>query len=411
MNEEQAVAYDLVVAGAGIVGASLAALLGQAGLRILVVDPHEPLAVWETGTLDIRVYAVTRASEQVLRNAGAWDEVVARGVSPFREMHVWDAAGSGEIHFDSADLAEPLLGYIIEQRVMQAALANRLQALPSVTTRWDTAVAALEAGDRAIEVRLEDGTRTRARLLVGADGARSRVRDLAGIPVEVRPYGQVALVATLATERPHGETAWQRFLPEGPLAFLPLADGRSSIVWSTTPERAEALMALPEAEFATAVAEAFEYRLGAVTRVDERAAFPLRRMHARRYLDERLVLVGDAAHVIHPLAGQGMNLGLLDAAALAEVVLGARAAGRDFGRRANLRPFERWRRGENRLMMELMDAFKRLFGSPLAPVAGLRNLGLGLVDRAPPLKRWLAARAMGLAGDLPRLARPCPRDD
>ncbi|MBI5460884.1 MAG: UbiH/UbiF/VisC/COQ6 family ubiquinone biosynthesis hydroxylase [Gammaproteobacteria bacterium] len=398
--------YDIAIVGGGCVGGTLACALAQAGLLVAVIEAREPQRVWPAGSVDIRVFAITRASERIFRAIDCWDAIERGGVSPFRDMRVWDASGPGTIHFDCAELGEPTLGYIVEQRVIQAALNARMDMLPTLTRLCPAELGAFELDNDAMRITLVDGRVVHARLLVGADGAASRVRGMADIAVAVRDYQQEAVVAVVTTEQPHQETAWQRFLPSGPLAFLPLRDGRSSIVWSTTPQQAAELCALDTPEFLERLGEAFEHRLGRITAVEERARFPLRRMHATHYIAERLALVGDAAHVIHPLAGQGVNLGLLDAATLAEVVLDTRAAGRDYGLPGNLRRYERWRHGDNHAMQRAMDGFKDLFGSPARPVQWLRNAGLGLADRAGPVKQVLARHAMGLAGDLPKMARP-----
>lgn len=401
---ETAPDYDIAIAGGGCVGGTLACALAQAGLRVVVVEARAPQSVWPAGSVDIRVFAITRASERIFRAIGCWDAIERAGISPFRDMHVWDASGPGSIHFDSADLGEPTLGYIVEQRVIQAALNVRMETLPTLTRLCPAEIDEFAVGADAMRIGLGDGRVLRARLLVGADGAASRVRGLAGIAIGVRDYRQTAVVAVVSTEHAHQQTAWQRFLPTGPLAFLPLRDGRSSIVWSTTPQEAEALCAVDAEAFMQRLGDAFAQRLGRITAVDERARFPLRRQHAKQYVAERLALVGDAAHVIHPLAGQGVNLGLLDAATLAEVVLAVHAAGRDVGLQTHLRRYERWRHADNRVMQLAMDGFKDLFGSNAPPVRLLRNAGLGLVDRAGPLKQMLTRHAMGLAGDLPRMA-------
>ena len=398
--------HDVIISGGGVVGASLACALADAGLRVALIDAREPVTEWPAGSVDQRVYAITCASQALFERLGVWEDMVRRGVSPYQEMEVWDAGGPGRIHFDAAELGEPRLGHIIEQRVIQAALLGGEQARPGVERLCPAVLADFSVEDAHASVRLEDGRTLTAALLVGADGAGSRVRELAGIGVEVHDYEQTAVVAVVATERPHAATARQRFLTTGPLAFLPLYDGRCSIVWSTTPAEAERLLALPEAEFCIELGQAFDYALGAVTSASERGGFPLRRLHATNYVQQGVALVGDAAHVIHPLAGQGVNLGLLDAAALAEVLGAARAAGREIGSHLTLRRYERWRRGENALMQSAMDGFRHLFASPLAPVRVLRNLGLSGVDRLTPLKSVLARHAMGRAGDLPRLMRP-----
>lgn len=397
--------YDIAIIGGGCVGGTLACALAQAGLNVAVVEAREPQRLWPAGSVDIRVFAITRASERIFRAIDCWDAIERGGVSPFRDMRVWDASGPGAIHFDCAELGEPTLGYIVEQRVIQAALTARMDMLPTLTRLCPADLGAFELDGNAMRITLADGQALRARLLVGADGASSRVRGMAGIAVATRDYQQAAVVAVVTTEHAHQETAWQRFLPTGPLAFLPLRDGRSSIVWSTTPQQAAELCALDAPEFLERLTTAFDQRLGRVVAVEERARFPLRRLHAKEYIAERLALVGDAAHVIHPLAGQGVNLGLLDAATLTEVVLDTRAAGRDYGLRTNLRRYERWRHGDNHAMQRAMDAFKGLFGASAPPLRLLRNSGLSLVDRMGPVKELLSRHAMGLAGDLPRLAR------
>ena len=254
-------------------------------------------------------------------------------------------------------------------------------------------------------LRLSEHERIEARLAVGADGSRSDLRELAGIDSMVGDYRQRAVVATLGCDRGHADTAWQRFLPSGPIALLPLTGERVSIVWSTEPDHAERLLGLSPQRFETEVGAAVEYRLGRLTLDSERASFPLMHLRARRYVADRVALLGDAAHTIHPLAGQGVNLGLLDAAALAEVVFGLRDADRDFGRGSNLRRYERWRKGHNHMMHHAMNGFHRLFGSELSWLRAARNLGFRATDRAPALKRFFMQTAAGSLGAMPRVAR------
>lgn len=400
-------AYDIVITGAGMVGAALACALGASGLRIAVIEAQPPPAdIHSGGDYDLRVSAITRASQRIFESVGAWDGMRARRISPFRDMHVWDATGNGEIHFDSAEIGEDTLGYIIENRVIQLALLERMRALDNVELILPARLVEFSTHTDSVELRLDDGRCLTARLAVGADGAESHLRRLAGIATRGWRYEQKALVATVQTELPHRETAWQRFLPTGPLAFLPLADGRSSIVWSTTPERADTLLAMDEKRFLAELEQAFDARLGRmIASPGTRAAFPLRLQHATAYTAPRIALIGDAAHIIHPLAGQGVNLGLLDAATLAEVVLDAQRAGKDIGALATLRRYERWRKGGNLAMMAAMDGFKRLFGNDLAPLKLLRNLGLNITNAATPAKNIIVRHAMGLSGDLPSLAR------
>ncbi len=397
--------YDVVIVGAGMVGAACACALSAADLRIAVIEARPPATTWPQDSTDLRVSAITLASRQIFTALHAWEAMTAQRVSPFREMHVWDAGGTGKIHFDCTQTGQEALGYIIENRVIQRALLEQLQHRENVTLHCPAAISSLTTGEDHVQVDLDTGAALTARVVIGADGAESKVRKLAGITVQRRDYEQKAVVSTVTTALPHRQTAWQRFLPTGPLAFLPLWDGRSSIVWSTTPAEAERLCALDAQAFNRELEEAFDSALGAVEHSGPRAAFVLRRQHANRYTGARLALIGDAAHTVHPLAGQGVNLGLLDAAALAEVLLEAHGAGRDPGAAAALRRYERWRKGDNLLMMSALDGFKHLFGARQGPVRLLRNLGMNWLDRSDLIKDRLMLHAMGLKGDLPRLAR------
>lgn len=398
-------AYDVIIVGGGMVGATLACALGNSPLRILLLEAGQTTQSWQGGEFENRVSAITRASQRIFETLGVWQGISARRISPFREMEVWDSEGSGRIHFDAADLAQSELGHIIENSAIQSALWERLPSYHNVETRTGVQIKAVNLEPDMARIQLVDGQQLQARLLVGADGGRSWVRDQVGIEVQGWSYGHHAIVATVQTELPHQETAWQRFLPTGPLAFLPLADGSSSIVWSTTPEQAEVLMGLDDADFATSLAQALGQRLGAVTKVGPRAAFPLTLRHAREYVRPRLALVGDAAHTIHPLAGQGVNLGLADVAVLAETLCEAARRQQDPGDMKFLRRYERWRRADNSLMIATMEGFKRLFGNQLPPVKWLRNFGLTLTHRLLPVKNSILRQAMGMEGELSRLAQ------
>ena len=388
--------YDIVIIGGGMVGASLACALADSTLSIAVIEGHEPLADWPADSFDIRVSAITRASENLFRRLDAWDEMVALRVQPYEAMEVWDATGDGHIHFEAADLGEANLGHIIENRVITRALLNRLRACDNIDYRCPaTAKRLLLRSDRA-QLQMDDRNLIETQLVIGADGAHSWLRHQAGIEVEERHYGQTAVVTTVQTEQHHEDTAWQRFLPTGPLAFLPLPEGRSSIVWSTSAEEAGHLLALDDDDFMAELGEAFAQRLGAVTTVGPRGAFPLKGRHAKQYVKPHLALVGDAAHTIHPLAGQGVNLGLADVEELAAVVLAAHHTHRPFGSFKTLRRFERARRGDNLLMLDAMGAFKSLFSNDTPGLRELRNLGLNLADHSGPLKNLLVAQAMGL---------------
>jgi len=401
--------YDLIIAGGGMVGSALACALGGAGFSVALVETREPPRSWPPQEVDLRVSALTRASQHILENLRVWERMCSLRVSPYREMRVWDATGSGSIHFDSALIGEPDLGHIVENRVTQLALWERLEQLRTVSLLCPAILTALEREPQGPRVTLQDGRQLRARLLVAADGANSRVRGLAGIAVRGWGYDQDAVVATVRPERHHGDTAWQRFMPSGPLAFLPINDGRCSIVWSTSPEHAKQLVALEPEAFCEAVGGASGYALGEIIETGPRASFPLRLQHALHYVQPGLALVGDAAHAIHPLAGQGVNLGFLDAATLAEELTEARRASRDIGSYGVLRRYERTRKGDNLMMLAAMDGFKRLFGNDLAPLRLVRNLGLRLTDSTGPVKQLIMQRALGMLGGQPTLARPLGR--
>jgi 2-octaprenylphenol hydroxylase len=398
--------YDVAIVGAGMTGATLACALAKAGLRVAVIEASEPSEPAQD-TWQLRVSAITRASESVLRAIDVWDALPLERAGVFREMHVWDATGSGSVHFDSAEVGIDALGHIVENAAIQAALAARMASLDTLALFRPEVLEDIQVEQNRVSLRL-GRSRLHARLVVGADGSRSRVRELVGIQCDGGDYGQQAVVAVLRTELWHRETAWQRFLPDGPLAFLPLPGHLCSIVWSTLPEHAQALLAASDDAFTSAVEEAFESRLGRLELMSGRAAFALTYLHAREYVAERVALVGDAAHTVHPLAGQGANLGFQDAAALAEIVQAAWSRGRDPGRRANLRPYERWRKGRNRLMQQGLSAFQWLFGSRLDQVRLARNLGLSMVDKTPALKRLFMRYASGIGGDRPRMARARP---
>jgi 2-octaprenylphenol hydroxylase len=315
-------------------------------------------------------------------------------------MRVWDAEGTGEIAFEAAELDAPVLGHIVENSRLTAALLGGIRERRDLALHAPARLADVATEPGSIRVTLEQGGSVTARLLVAADGALSRVRELARFRTREWDYGHHALVTTVETEKPHGGTAYQRFLGTGPLAYLPLpeAGGRHycSIVWSAEPELAESLLEQSETDFCGALAAALEHRLGDVLACASRTAFPLRQRHAVDYIQPRIALVGDAAHTIHPLAGQGINLGLQDVLTLAEELAAGARRGEDAGEVALLRRYQRRRKSENLLMMAAMDGFKHLFGDRRLPVRWLRNQGLNWVDRSGPLKQQLMRHAMGV---------------
>jgi len=397
--------YDVLIIGGGIVGLTLACALGKSRLIVCVVEAQTPGDIAKNDEYELRVSAISRASQQVFINLNAWGGMKARRISPFEKMHVWDSMGEGKINFDAAELGVDALGHVVENKVTQAALLEQLDKLENVDWLCPVQVDNINYHATGSVIKLQDGQELKARLLVGADGANSRVRDAAEIEIERAPYNQKGVVCVVKSTNHHNYTAWQRFLPTGPVAFLPLDDGRCSIVWSATDEEADRLLDLDEENFCHELEQAFDYSLGKVESVGERAAFPLIRRHAEKYIKQGLALIGDAAHTIHPLAGQGVNLGILDAASLAQVLIEAEQQRLNFADYKTLRKFERWRRGENTLMMFSMSGFKNLFSNDQSELSFIRNAGLNLVNGIAPVKNKFMRHAMGLEGDLPELAK------
>lgn len=397
--------FDIIIIGGGMVGATLGCALGNTPFKVAVVEPVVAPMSWPEDEYDIRVSAITRSTENVFRHIGAWQGMAARRVTPYQGMEVWDATGRGEIEFNAAELGEPNLGYIIENRVILAALLERMAQFPNVQLLCPADATRLERRSDKATLTLANGRTLGARLLVGTDGARSWLRDQAGITTTGWSYEQTAVVATLKTALHHHGIAYQRFMPEGPLAFLPMPNGLSSIVWSTTPERARELVAMEENQFLEELQQAFGEKLGRMEWVGPRGGFPLILKHANRYSSDRIVLAGNAAHAIHPLAGQGLNLGVSDVAALTEVLLDAKREHRDIGDLAVLRKYERWRKADNLSVMAAMDGFKRLFSNDSKPLSLARNLGLTLANNSGPLKTMMVRRAMGIGGDLPKMTQ------
>ena len=399
--------FDVLIVGAGMVGATLACLLAEAPVKVGLLDktPLKPDGIPEP--FDARVSALTLASRKLFNDLGLWQQIEAVRGCDYQDMHVWDADGTGSIHFSSSEIGEPALGTIVENGIVLAALHQRLQTIANLEILPPESVDSLlslddEAGKR-ISVATNTGQQLTTRLLVAADGGNSKIRELAQFKTREWEYGHQAIVTTVRTEKPHQMTAWQRFMDTGPLAFLPLQSDSitdeqhfSSIVWSTLPDQAAALMELSDAAFCKALSEAFEATLGPVESCAKRFSFPLRQRHAIDYVQPGIALIGDAAHTIHPLAGQGVNLGLLDAAALANELSRGLASGRAPGDITLLKRYQRARSGHNLSMMWLMEGFKHLFAGQALSVRWLRNLGLHSVDSMPVVKNQLARKAMGL---------------
>jgi 2-polyprenylphenol 6-hydroxylase len=400
--------FDVAIVGGGPVGACAGALLARGGvggraLSVALLEPHLPAP---GAPADTRVVALSRASERILMRAGAWSRISAQRLSPYERMRIWHASvspSSGAVLvFDAADVGEPNLGYIAENRLLQGAL---LQAFSEAGGHLESAaMTSLVISDEGVQLGTSRGV-VSARLVVGADGARSALRQAAGLTAQTLSYRQTAIVATVATTKPHQGTAWQRFMRNGTLAFLPLADGTSSIVWSADDELAAALLRMTDADFTEELDCASDLALGGTRLVSERASFPLNKVAAQRYVAQRVALIGDAAHVVHPLAGQGVNLGLLDAAALAQLVTAAAARREDPGALGVLRAYERWRKSELAAMAAAIDAFDRLLAHGAGPVARLAQHGLSWVNRSQELRRFFIYRALGMSGELPDVAR------
>jgi len=394
--------FDVLIVGGGPVGACAGALLAHGSLRVCILEPKRPPP--PTGGLDSRVVAISRASERILNSAGAWTRVAGPRVAAYERMRIWHESTSpaNALAFDAAEVGEPNLGYIIENRLLQAALLDEFTAAGGHLQAAD--FQQLHVGADAVTVDTSAGTLS-AKLVIGADGANSAVRESVGLTASVSEFNETAIVATVATEHSHEKTAWQRFMRTGTLAFLPLADGTSSIVWSADNGLAADLIAMSVADFNTELTRASDLALGPTRLVGERITFPLKRVGAHRYVTQRCALIGDAAHVVHPLAGQGVNLGLLDAATIAQLVLDARAEREDPGALRVLRPYERWRKSEVAFMSTAIDAFDRFLAHGTGPVSKLAQRGLGWVNRSQEIKRVFVTRALGVAGELPRAAR------
>ena len=434
---------EVLVAGGGMVGLAFAVALAEAGLEVVVVDHMDP-ALFREEAFDGRSSAIARGSQQALEVLGLWDGMLP-AASPILDIRITDGklgtsrrggASSLHLHFASEDVAEvgaeevagggtgaqptsrPTfrpLGYIVENTAIRRAGLDRARALKNIDLRAPAQLAEVTRRPGGVEARLADGATIRARLLVAADGRRSAQREAAGIKVMQVDYGQTAIVATVAHSEPHNGVAHEHFLPSGPFALLPMTDApdqsgqmvhRSSLVWTEKRALVDAMMALDEDAFAGELQRRFGNSLGKLSLWGGRRwSYPLSLLHAERYIDTRLALIGDAAHGIHPIAGQGLNLGLRDVAALAECIVDARRLGLDIGGATVLERYQRWRRLDNMALIAATDSLNRLFSNDLPPVRLLRDLGLAAVNQVPPLKRFFMRHAMGLVGDLPRLVK------
>lgn len=396
---------DIAIVGGGMVGLALAAALKDSDLRIAVIEGKAP-SEGLNELPDVRVSALSRSSEVILRNLGAWRGIEQRRAAPYQAMEVWEQDSFARIEFDSTRLAQPNLGHIVENRVIQLALLDQVKKQDNVSLYMPATCQSLAIGESEAWLTLDNGQALTAKLVVGADGANSWVRRQQDIPLTHWDYGHSAIVANIRTESAHDSVARQIFTPQGPLAFLPMqSPNMSSIVWSTEPNRAEKLVSMSEQEFNKHLTTEFDAKLGLCSVVGERFASPLRMRYARDFAVERVALVGDAAHTIHPLAGQGVNLGLLDAASLAQELIKLWQAGEDIGTKRNLRSYERWRKAEAAKMIASMQGFKDLFEGDNPAKKLIRGLGMKLAGQLPGAKDEIMKRALGLTGNLPELAK------
>ena len=419
MSLAQATRWDVLIVGGGPVGACAAALLQRSlgktrrAMKIAVLEPNAPPALAADAPPDSRVSALSRASERILTAAGAWAAMPHSRLAPYERMVVWPeglpARSPDALTFDAAHAGEPNLGYIAENRLVQWAALEAFKAAGG--TLLAGGLSRLRIEDSQVEIDTSAGRFTCA-LVVGADGARSRVRGSAGLQARTESYRQSAVVANVSTALPHENTAWQRFLGSGTLAFLPLADGSSSIVWSADQNVAAMLLSMARERFEEELLRASDGVLGPAKLLTDRIALPLGRLSAARFTANRCALIGDAAHVVHPLAGQGVNLGLLDAAALAECIEDAHREREDPGAAAVVRRYERWRKSEIAPMALAIDAFNRYLAHGSGPLSWLAQQGLSWVNRSDEMKRIFISRALGLSGELPAAARAAgPRAD
>ncbi len=407
--------YDLIIAGGGMVGASLACALRDAPLKLAVVEAT-PFSAPEHAGFDARTLALGHGSRRILDTLGLWDAIAERGVTPIHRIHVSDRGHLGSSHLDRRDEGLDALGYVTEIRTPGAVLHAALQAQANVDFLCPAQVADVRLEPLRAHVRLDTGDGEReitGRLLVAADGGNSPVRRRLGIGSFRIGYGQHAIIANVAVNRPHGNVAYERFTEQGPMALLPARDPDGgermfALVWTVPDDAREAILALDDDAFLARLQARFGERAGRFEQAGRRHAYPLGWMQSREHVRPRLAVIGNAAHTLHPVAGQGFNLGLRDVATLAQVVVDGVRAGRDPGDMELLRSYARWRRRDQLTTALFTDALVRVFSNDLPPVALARNLGLTLLDTVPPLKRLLARQAMGFGGKLPRLARGLP---
>lgn len=401
--------YQVIIVGGGLVGASLAVALGQSGVRVAVIEAVA-LSADQQPNYDDRSIALAQGSQQIFTGLGLWDRLEPL-VAPIHTIHVSERGQFGFTRLRHTQEAVPALGYVAPSRVLGKTLLARLEELDSVTLFAPAELQSFTVNEASVEVVINQQNKTTsltAKLLVAADGAASEIRDNLGIATEQSDYGQTAVIANLTPGKPHQQVAYERFTDTGPMALLPMTENRCALVWTVSNERADEAMQLDDAAFLQQVQERFGFRLGYLRKVGQRQAFPLRLVRACESVRPRLALIGNAIHTLHPVAGQGFNLGLRDVAALSEVVVDAIAQGRDCGEPQVLKTYADWRYQDQRRVVAFTDGLVRLFNQPLAPIRWLRNAGMLAFDLMPPAKHWFGKLTMGRGGRLPRLSRGLP---
>jgi 2-octaprenyl-6-methoxyphenol hydroxylase len=398
--------YNVLIIGGGMAGLILAAALGGAGVSTAVIEPLAPEKLLDTG-FDGRTTAIAGGSRNALASIGVWPEM-GDEAADILEIRVSDEHSPLFLHYDHAELDDGPLGHIVENRIIRSALLERLTTLSSVKLFFGRRVESLDREGQFARAFLSDGTTLVAQLAIATDGRGSPTRKAANINVRQWRYPQIGIVCTVQHQYPHHGVAQEQFLPAGPFAILPMTGQRSSIVWTEKAELAPALLELPNQEFAEEVQIRFGDYLGDLEIVGPKFSYPLGLLHAEHYIAPRLALAGDAAHAIHPIAGQGLNIGIRDAAALAEIIVDALRLGLDPGSVNVLEGYERWRRFDNTMMIAATDGLNRIFSNDVGPIKFARDVGLAAVNRTPPLKRLFMRHAMGVLGDLPRLIRGEP---